>query len=67
MTTATAQTAKPVFDTNAAQKKIAPDAAMPMGRYYIQNVAPIKGAVPASDGRCFFLVKGYPVDESATY
>lgn len=69
MTTATAQqqTARPIFGTNAAPQQPAADAAMPMGRYYVQNAAPIKGAVPASDGRCFFLLKCFPVDEKATY
>ncbi len=52
---------------DAAKDKPAAEAAPDyMGRFYIHRAAPIKGAEPAADGRCLFLLQCYPVPQDAT-
>lgn len=38
----------------------------PMGRFYIHNAAPMKGAKAADDGRCFFLLQCFEIPQNAT-
>lgn len=45
-----------------AQVSAEPDT-VKMGYYYIYNAVPMKGARPANDGRCWFLLKCYQIGD----
>lgn len=39
---------------------------VPMGLYFIHNAVPMKGATPAADGRCLYLLECFPIAPDAT-